>query len=186
MDALFAKLKNFWYYYKVPAVIGLFVLGVVIWLNVQDNASPEPDYHIALISTAPRSEEALDALIQGFADAGEDRNGDGEISVQLHTYAVDLADRSDNAGYNNYELIAALDADLIGKVSGLFLMEDPEALQSASDGLLAEPWLPYTDGLYLCIRADAPDAYQALFDSVQSFLTHPLLKRSGFFNSVPR
>lgn len=169
MEAFFSKLKNWWYYYKIPAGILICVLVIVIYFSVQSGKSPEADYHVGLVSTTPRSEEELSALTDGLAAFGEDLNDDGEIRIQLHTYAVDLADSSEYAGYNNYEIIAALDADLIGKTSGIFLLEDPKAFQSVSNALLAEPFLPYEDGLYLCIRTDAPDAYSRLFDQAGNF-----------------
>ena len=32
MDAFFAKLKNFWYYYKIPVMIALAVVAVSLYL----------------------------------------------------------------------------------------------------------------------------------------------------------
>ena len=165
MDALIKKLKNFWYYYKIPVGIGLAVLIVGAYLSLQSAGVPEVDYHIGLISTTPRSDEHLEALTEKLTAAGQDLNSDGQVLVKLHTYYVDLADTSPNAGVNNADKIAALDADLIGGVSGIFLTEAPEVLQSVTNGLLSEPYLPWEDGLSLCIRANAPDAYQPLFES---------------------
>lgn len=167
MEAFVAKVKNFWYYYKIPVGIGLAVLVVGVYLGLQSAGTPEPDYHVGLISTAPRSDEQLEALTAAFAAAGQDRNDDGQVLVKLHTYFVDLADDAPNAGVANADKIAALDADLIGNVSGIFLTEDPEAIQSATNGLLAEPYLPYEDGLYLCIRGDASEDYRQLFAAFQ-------------------
>lgn len=167
MDAFFAKLKNFWYYYKIPVGIGLAVLVIGAYLALQSAGTPEADYHIGLISVTPRSDEQLAALTEEIAAAGQDRNGDGQILVKLHTYYVDLADESPNAGVNNANPVAALDADLIGNVSGIFLTEDPETLQSVTNGLMAEPYPLWHDGLYLCIRANAADAYQLLFEAIK-------------------
>ena len=165
MEAVIKKLKNFWYYYKIPVGIGIAVLLVVLYLGLQSAGQPEADYHIGLVSVSPRSDTQLAALTDGFAAAGRDLNGDGQVLVQLHTYFVDLADDSPNAGVVNADKVAALDADLIGKVSGLFLTESPEVLNAVTNGLFEETYLPRKDGLYLCIRKDAPEAYRSLLDS---------------------
>ena len=160
MDALIAKLKNFWFYYKVPVMIGLAVVAVSIYLGAQSAAAPDADYHIGLISLTPRSDDQLAELTDSFARKGEDLNGDGQVLVQLHTYFVDLADEDPNAGVNNADKIAALDADLIGKMSGIFLTEDPRTLQDVTAGLFEEPFPEYGDGLYLCLRKDAGEEYR--------------------------
>ncbi len=164
MEAVCAKLKNFWYYYKIPVGIGVLVLLVGLYLGLQSAGQPEADYHIGLVGVTPRSDAQLAVLTDGFAVAGQDLNGDGQVLVQLHTYFVDLADDSPNAGVANADKVAALDADLIGKVSGIFLTEAPEVLNTVTNGLFAEDYLLYEDGLYLCIRKDASEAYQILLD----------------------
>ena len=166
MDAVFAKLKNFWYYYKIHTIIAIAVLAAAAYLGLQSAAEPDPDYHVGLISTTPRSDEVLAVLTDGIAAKGADLNGDGQVLVRLHPYYVDLADDSPNAGVNNHEKIAALDADLIGSLSGFFLMEEPEKLQAVTENILEEPYLTYSDGLFLCIRKDAPEHYRALYDAL--------------------
>ena len=91
------KLQNFWFYYKKHLLIGLAVLLTLGYLAGQKAAAPQPDYHIGLVRAVPCTQEELDALNARFAAAGEDRNGDGQILVQIHTYFVDLADDSSNA-----------------------------------------------------------------------------------------
>lgn len=165
MDAFFAKLKNFWYYHKIHVMIAAAVLAVAVYLGAQSAGVPEADYHIGLITTTPRSDAQLDALTNGFAVNGTDLNGDGQVLVQLHTYFVDLADDSPNAGVNNSDKVAALDADLIGRVSGIFLTEDPQTLRSITGSIFPDAPLSFGDGLYLCIRGDAPDAYRQLAEA---------------------
>ena len=159
------KLENFWFYYKKHLLIGLAVLLSAGYLAIQNSGALEPDYHIGLISTAPRSDTQLAVLTDGFAASGFDRNGDGQVLVQLHTYFVDLADDSPNAGVTNADKVAALDADLIGSISGIFLTEDPQTLMSITAGIFTDAPVPFGDGLYLCIRSDAPDAYIQLAEA---------------------
>lgn len=159
------KLQNFWFYYKKHLLAALAVLAVIVYLSVQSAGKPEPDYHIGLISTTPRSDTQLAVLTDSFSVVGNDLNGDGQVLVQLHTFFLDLADDSPNAGVSNADKAAALDADLIGKVSGIFLTEDPQTLQAITGRIFTDAPVPFADGLYLCIRSDAPDAYRQLVEA---------------------
>ena len=166
MEAFFAKLKNFWYYYKIPVLIGLAAAAMWAWLALQDAGTPQADYHIGLVRAVPCTQEALEDLEARLAAAGEDRNGDGQVLVQVHTYFVDLADDSPNAGVNNAQTVSALDADLIGKVSGIFLLEDVTTFRQVTAGI-TEPVVPYFDqGLYLALRSDADRSYAALAEAL--------------------
>lgn len=155
------KLRNFWYYHKIHLLIALAVLLVAGYLSAQRLSAPDPDYHIGLVRTMPLPEEELEALNASFAAAGEDLNGDGEVLVQIHTFYVDLADSSENAGVNNAQTVSALDADLIGGVSGIFLLENVDTFRAITDDLLADTEIPCAD-LTLTLRRDANDAYVRL------------------------
>lgn len=168
MKSFVTKLENLWYYYKIPIGIIFAVVIVSIYLWTQSAGSPEPDYHIGLVSITPRSDEELKSLEDTIADAGFDVNGDGQILVRLHNYPVDLADDSENAGVNNHQIVAALDADLIGHTSGLFLLQDPETFQAVTQDRLVNTFLPFRDRLYLCIPTDAGQEYQQLFSVFQN------------------
>lgn len=152
------KLRNFWYYHKIQVLIGLAVLLVTGYLGAQRLSAPDPDYHIGLVRAVPLTDAELESLTATFASAGEDLNGDGEVLVQIHTYYVDLADTSENAGVNNAQTVAALDADLIGAVSGIFLLEDVDTFQRITDNLLTDSTTQMEYGLYLTLRRDASDA----------------------------
>ena len=160
------KLRNFWYYYKKHTLIALAALLVIGYLSAQRLGSAKPDYHIGLVQALPLPDEELNALADTFAAAGEDLNGDGEILVQIHPFYVDLADSSDNAGVNNAQVVAALDADLIGNVSGIFLLENPETFHRITDGIVQDTAIPFGNGLYLTVRRDATDRYIRLADAL--------------------
>lgn len=161
-----AKVKNWWWYNKIYVLLAVLILAAGVYLAGQSAGKTGPDYHIGLVTVSSRSDEELRGIQDAFAALGCDQNGDGQVLVQLHTYTVDLADTSENAGYNNYGIIAALDADLVGKVSGVFLLENPEAFQKTTNGLLKEPFALWSDGLYLCLRSDAAEPYIQLFDHI--------------------
>ena len=162
MDML-SKIENFWFYYKKHLLIGLAVLAVILYLGAQDAKAPEADYHIGIVRAQALPPETLTQLEQAVTAAGEDQNGDGVILVKLHSYNVDLRDPS---GEKASEYIAALDADLIGKVSGIFLTEDYDGFQQATNNLLEEPF-GNLEGLILSTRKDAEEAYLLLLEALQ-------------------
>lgn len=163
-DKLASKLKNWWWYHKKVVLLAIAAGIAGLYILSLNSLTADPDYHIGLVAAAAFSPEQLAQIEDTFCNAGQDLNNDGQILVQLHTYHVDLADDTPNAGYNHYEIAAALDGDLVGRVSGIFLLEDPEAFQQTTNGVLSDTVLPWEDGLYLAIRSDADAAYTQLFD----------------------
>ena len=154
------KIKNWWWYHKFHVLIGVLALAVVIYSFAQNAGKPEADYDVALLLAQPCPEEYLNELPATLAAAGIDTNSDGEVLVELHTYFVDLADEDENAGAMNYEKIAALDADLIGKTSGLFLTDSPDALMNVTNSNFTDAIA--FDGYWLCVRTDADARYISL------------------------
>ena len=148
-------------------LLAALVAAALLYMGIQNSRAEKPDYHVGLVTMTPYSLEQLADMGQRPCAAGQDQNGDGQVLVQLHTYYVDLADDSPNAGYKRYEVVAALDADLVGKVSGIFLLSDPEAFQKTTNGLLSETMAAWEYGLTLACRADAADADIRLFDNLQ-------------------
>ena len=166
MENFNSKLKNFWFYYKKHVLIGLAALAVLTFLGIQKASTPKPDYHIALVQAVPCTEAELTALEQRFTAAGEDLNGDGRVLVKVHTYFVDLKEGSDNVGFSNADPVAALDADLIGNVSGIFLLEDVDTFREVTNDILEEETRDFGDTLHLVLRKSASGEYRALADNL--------------------
>ena len=160
------KLQNFWFYYKKHLLIALAVLVVALYLTWQDGESGKPDYHIGLIRSAQLTDGDLAALQDRLTAAGVDVNGDGEVLVRIHTYYVDLADDSLNAGVRNEQTIAALDADLTGALSGIFLLEDLATFRKITDDILGDVIAYYDQALYLGLRKDADAIYRDLAEKL--------------------
>lgn len=167
MENCISKLKNWYWYHKTHLLIAVLAAAVLIYMAAQDWGVPEPDYHIGLVSTAAWSDASLAQLEAALAAQGEDQDGDGQVLVKLHRFPVDLSDTSEAAGSYSYESIAALDADLVGGVSGMFLLENPEAFQQAANGILAEPFASFDGRVYLCLRADAGERYVRLYEKLR-------------------
>ena len=160
------KLENIWFYYKKHLLIALAVILASGYLLQQKTVTPDADYHIGLLQALPCTEAEADALEARFASAGVDRNGDGQVLVQIHTYFVDLTDDSPNAGVNNAQTISSLDADLIGKLSGIFLVEDVETFQKITDNILDPVVTDFDMGLAIGLRKDADNDYITLFENL--------------------
>lgn len=160
------KLQNIWFYYKKHILIGLAVVLVLAYLGIQKLGTEKPDYHIGLVRAEALSAEEMNDLNAAFTAAGQDLNGDGQVLVQFHTYYADLADNSENAGVNNAEAVQGLDADLIGKMSGIFLLEDVDTFQMLTNGVLSDTVIPMDYGLFLTIRKDASSAYTDLIENM--------------------
>ena len=156
------KIENFWFYHKNHLLIGLAAVLVLAYLGIQKLSTPKPDYHIGLVRAEALSEADFSALEEAFTAAGTDVNGDGQVLVQIHTYYADLADTAENAGVNNADAVQALDADLIGAMSGMFLLEDVDTFQAVTNGLVSGDTIPMAHGLQLALRKDASSAYADL------------------------
>ena len=160
------KLQNIWFYYKKHILIGLAVVLVLAYLGIQKLTTEKPDYHIGIVRSESLTAEEMNTLTAAFTAAGQDLNGDGQVLVQIHTYYADLADDSENAGVNNAEAVQGLDADLIGKMSGIFLLEDVDTFQALTNGIVSADVISMDYGLFLTVRNDAPEAYTDLIENM--------------------
>lgn len=158
-------LQNFWYYHKVPAVIALVVLAAGIYYFLTLHRSVESDYHAAVVSRQGCTGEQLARIRSVLEGAGKDQNGDGSVMVGLRVFRFAVGEDGQDAAE-----IAALDADLVGKESGIFFVEDPEKFETAVNGICkASDAVPVSeipllsgcgiDDLYLLTRSDAEDQY---------------------------
>lgn len=158
------KLENIWYHYKAILIIGFLILFYAVYFFVQKIGNTEPDFSAAIISETFFSEEQLLSLQNALGSVVGDTNGDGETTVRISTYHLALC----REGQDINEL-SALDADLVGKVSTMFLVDDPEAFETATNGIcLAKDAFSVStakhfsglgfDTLSVLIRKDLPSA----------------------------
>lgn len=162
------RLQNFWYYYKVPVIIVLILLAVGLYFLLQPK-TPPADYDAAIVSPRGLSDEQLNSIRSVLEQAGEDQNGDGAVVINIHVYRFAIgADGQDRIE------ISRLDADLVGKVSGIFFTEDPEGFETMTNGIgKAADAVPISslslfsgcgiDDLYIIPRKNADSRYAALW-----------------------
>lgn len=165
MEKYKALLKHFLFYHQKHILIGLAALSCLLWLIVRKAETVEPDYHIAVVNAVRLHPDTLQRIEAAMTEAGEDRNGDGRVVVRLNTYWLRLGEEAPGSGEEYFQTVQALDADLVGRVSGIFLLEDTAAFADATGGLqiLTGGTL---EGLTLCLRGDADDGYSALFSKL--------------------
>ena len=139
--------QNWWHYHKWHVLIGVAVvlIGADWGWNILTRVTP--DYQIAYVGSVPLSEGDGASWETRLAALGTDCNGDGTVVVQLNQYLSFYEDAMYTAAAN-----VKLLADLDGRESYFFLLENPEKFQADYE-VLEEDWFPVADGLYLARRA---------------------------------
>lgn len=131
-----------WFSYNWPWVlIGGLLLLVILYARFLQPRQPEPDYLVSWVGVTALTEEEERAVTDALARLGRDRDGDGEVTVQLRQFIIDFAMTTDNAGFeDNYSYVMRLVGELQTEQCYLFLMDRPELFQY-STGVLQ-----YLDG----------------------------------------
>jgi hypothetical protein len=171
------KWKNWWWYHWWHVLIAVAVIAVVLYSILPGMMKPKPDYGVAVISVYGLPDETLASLQERIQREADDANRDNRILIQMNLYRADLSGETD--GTINYSEAARLDADLVGNVSSIFLIDDPDGFQQnavipTEPGALCES-LPFFDGIALpegmvfTIRSDS--ASQAVFDLYERILS---------------
>ncbi len=171
-----AKWKNWWWYHWWHVLLAAAVAGIVLYSFLPGLLRPKDDYSIAVISIESIPEKTAEALAERVKSAADDANGDGRVNIRMNLFAVDLSGAADAA---NYQETARLDADLVGKVSRVFFIEDPDAFR-ANTAVMLQPGvlcsnirlfdgLELPEGMLFTIRSDCDDpAIFRLYGSILS------------------
>lgn len=171
MKKFIGKAKNFWYYNKTMCIVLTLVLAA--FLYVEFSGAPEKfDYAVGVISSRYYTEEEKAALKTALEATGKDLDGNGKTNADITYYTVTLG-----AEYQDESLIGSLDADLMMGVSGLLLIESPEAFRASTNGVQIGKAVPVKsvpalsgrgfDDLYAAVRTDLSTYlyYQSLIES---------------------
>lgn len=144
-------LKTWWWYHKTHVLIGAAALAVVLYALVPGLLAARPDYCLAIVSRDYVAQETCEAVRGRLQPLLPDRNGDGQVLLAVYYYGADLSGETE--GSLNYAEAAQLDADLVGKVSGFFLLDDAEGFQRNTAVPAEQPvpcsQIPAFDGLSL-------------------------------------
>lgn len=131
------KAGNWWHYHKWQVVVVIILLVVIACIIKDTLFRTQPDYQVGYVGLQELPTDTAEALTTALESFCDDRNGDGQVVVQLNQYAVDLGQDTDNTdAYTQMAGITRLSADLSSKEgSYIFLLEDPEVFQSYTGGL---------------------------------------------------
>ena len=118
MNVYFAKLKNFWYYYKWFVLIGIVFLALIVIATVQYFKKDEPDIAIMYAGPTILSDDDCKKMTQSCENLIFDLNDDGTVSVSMKTFVlnanVDLLDSNQEAFKNGYD-VQLLDGQVEGR-----------------------------------------------------------------------
>lgn len=82
------KSKNFWYHYKVHAILTFCIIIVLAITTVQCITREKYDFEIMYFAYTPALDVEMDKIEQYFEKYTEDVNGDGEINVNVINCSV--------------------------------------------------------------------------------------------------
>lgn len=134
------KIDNWWYYHKVPVLVGIVVL-VIAGLFVRDLVTNvRPDYQIAYVSQTPLTKDETAEIVSMFEQLGEDVNGDGKVHIVLLTFdeQVDLP--------MEYASNIKLTVELASGSNQIFLLQDPVEFQERYGVLMQKDGSSFTEG----------------------------------------
>ena len=136
------KAANWWHYHKVMLFVIAAVVILVVWIIHDVVAQVEPDLQVAYVGSTELPSDTVDALENALLPYCTDRNGDGEVIVQLNQYTVTFGEESQDADpYSQMAGITKLSAELAADSDTyLFLLADPGGFQEQTQAL------QYTDG----------------------------------------
>ena len=167
--------KTWWWYHKIHVLIAASAIAVILYSILPGIFAVKPDYSVALITTEGIPEETMAALRERFEQVADDANGDGVIFVDVVHYGADLTGETE--GTVNYLEASRLDADLVGKVSSVFLLDHPDGFRT-NTAVTIEPeirceelrffnGISLPEGMAVTIRTDSDT--KTLYESVLSF-----------------
>ena len=124
------RAANWLHYHKWYVLAGAAVLALVLYILFGTVLAPKPDCRVAVVTRADLPVDVLDTLTQRFEEHTPDTNGDGRVLVQLESYVLDFGGSSTGMdAFASYAGAEQLKADLEEGWSGIYLVQDPEALQ---------------------------------------------------------
>lgn len=135
------KAANWWHYHWIALAVAVAVILVAAWVVHDALSQTEPDLRVGCVGAHALPAETAEALQQALLPYAADRNGDGEVVVQVNSYTVTFTGQSsaETAVADPYAQMAGitqLSAELGPDGSTwLFLLEDPAGFQAQTMSL---------------------------------------------------
>lgn len=125
------KLSHIWYYYKWYILAALLVVWVAADFVSDLKSTRQPDTVVSIVTMSPVSEQTQQNLRGFFEDAFGDRNGDGEVLVEVNVYAYDGKDYTGNDPDAYSAAAIHLASEVCSGNTDLFLSDAEELMAEA-------------------------------------------------------
>lgn len=131
------KAANWWHYNKVIVLVVIIIAAIVAWIVHDMVSHVDPDLTIGYVGAQSLPTDTVEALQTALTPYCTDRNGDGQVVVQVNQYTVNFDGDDDTTDpYNQMAGLTKLSADMAaGSEMYLYLLADPEGFQTDSQVL---------------------------------------------------
>lgn len=123
MNKNMKRIKNIWFYYKVPIIIAIIVLAIFIDFKLSSKPEEKYDEYIAFISKTWPSEEEMNEIKMAYET-------NYQKTFDFNIYNVELG-----AYGESQETISKLDLDLINNISNYLIIENLDSFKKATNNM---------------------------------------------------
>lgn len=147
------KRANWWHYHRIHFLVGALVLALVASFVWEMVSKVEPDFQIAYVGEKSLAMGVAEQIEAQLAELAFDKNGDGQVVVQVNSYVIDPEDTL------SYTTQVSLMGDISVGSSDFFLVEDPVDFQENYGILTMVDGSVYDDDMdpEQCVRYAAED-----------------------------
>ena len=173
------KRRNWWAYHKwylLAALVCAVLVGNVIH-DAAENSRNRADYVVAYVGQTAMPEELELILEEGLEKLGQDRNGNGEVRVELRQYL--MTDFT-----SSMTLVAGIEAN----ESLIYFLEDPQWFQAEYPILCLPDGTQPQEGEQLYLRwSDCPVLTQLELEGIgtQEILANLAIARRSVWTTEP-
>lgn len=136
-NARWARVKNWWVYHWKIMLLALILAAIGVVCAAQLFSQKEPDMRVGYAAAQELPPETAAALTKALGSFCPDRDGDGQVTVELEQFTVDLRRDAAPADMNAQMAGVTLMTGFIYDAGGanLFLLQDPEGFQRRTGAL---------------------------------------------------
>lgn len=131
------KAANWWHYHWVMLLIILIAVILIVWIVKDTVFQTRPDVEIGYVGVDSLPTDTVEALQEALLPYCSDRNGDGQVVVQINQYTVDFdASNANTDAYYQMAGVTQLSAELSDSGGTyIFLLEDPAGFEEQTGAL---------------------------------------------------
>lgn len=158
------KRKNWWYYHKIHILVGVIAVALVGSFIYSMVSKVDPDYTVALLTSYSMPETGLNQLEKCITPYADDRNGDGQVVVNVVNYV--FSDDADADYAQQQASVVRFLADASSNEVMIYLHDETafDALKENFDG-----FFQYTDGRTMPEDADDFENAMVSWDDIAAF-----------------